>query len=152
MTNLYRIYADGSAIGNPGPGGWGAIVLFGGKRWELSGRCPSTCISEMELLAALCPLRTLPLSAHVELYSDSEFLIHGMQFHVHQWVKQQWRNRKGRSLQSRAHWEELISLDQSLNIRWRWIKGHNNHPLQSQADRLAHMAARTAWLELKAAA
>ena len=78
MTNIVRIFTDGSAIGNPGPGGWGAVVIEGKKRREMSGAYPWTNISEMELLAAVEVLRSIPTGSRIELYSDSERLIHGM--------------------------------------------------------------------------
>jgi ribonuclease HI len=152
MNNIYRVYADGSAIGNPGPGGWAAIILHGRRRWQLSGGSTSTCISEMELLAALHSLKTLPLGSRVALHSDSQLLIRGMNFQVRQWADQQWKNRKGRSLLYREHWEELIALNQCMHIRWHWIRGHSSHPLQTEVDHLAYSAARSVWLDLKLAA
>lgn len=85
MTNIVRIFTDGSAIGNPGPGGWAAVVIEGRKRQEMSGRLPWATISEMELLAAVEVLRSIPPGTRVELHSDSELLIHGMRGFVFRW-------------------------------------------------------------------
>ena len=152
MDRTYRIFTDGSAIGNPGPGGWGAVLVLGKCRWEMSGAIPWTTISEMELVAAVQALRPLPDRARVELYSDSEYLIYGMRVFVFHWKRQGWRNRRGNQLQHRELWSELIALNARLHIRWTWIKGHNGNPEQSRADRLAYQAARAVRVQQKAAA
>ena len=143
MTNIVRIFTDGSAIGNPGPGGWGAVVIEGSKRREMSGAFPWATISEMELLAAVEALRSIPPGTRVELHSDSELLIHGMRGFVFRWRSQGWRNRRGSPLHHRDLWTQLIDLDVELRIRWKWLRGHNGHPLQCRADALAYTAARS---------
>ena len=152
MDRTYRIFTDGSAIGNPGPGGWAAVLMQGSKHWEMSGACPWTTISEMELVAAVQALRSLPGRARIELHSDSEYLIYGMRAFVFQWQRHGWRNRRGSELRHRELWAELIKLNTRLSIRWKWIKGHNGHPEQDRADTLAYQAARTLWMREKAAA
>lgn len=141
MEHCIRIFTDGSAIGNPGPGGWGAVLIQGRKRWEMSGSAAWTTISEMELLAAIHPLRTVPNGMRVELRSDSELLIHGMRFLVERWRTEAWRNRRGVPIQHRECWEELLLLEDRLHIQWSWLKGHNHHPVQCRADQLAYQAA-----------
>ena len=152
MDQTYRIFTDGSAIGNPGPGGWGAVVLQGKVRWEMSGAVPWTTISEMELLAAVEALRPLPDRAQIELRSDSEYLVYGMRVFVFRWQRQGWRNRRGIELKHRELWSELISLNTRLDIRWAWLKGHNGHREQTRADALACQAARALWARQRAAA
>lgn len=152
MDQTYRIFTDGSAIGNPGSGGWGAVVLRGKVRWEMSGAVPWTTISEMELLAAVEALRLLPDRAQIELRSDSEYLVYGMCVFVFRWQRQGWRNRRGIELQHRELWSELIALNARLDIRWIWLKGHNGHREQTRADALAYRAARTLWVQQRAAA
>jgi ribonuclease HI len=95
VERIIRIFTDGSAIGNPGPGGWGAVVIEGKKRREMSGAFPWTNISEMELLAAVEVLRSIPKGSRIELYSDSELLIHGMRGFVFRWQSQGWPAVKG---------------------------------------------------------
>jgi ribonuclease HI len=141
MEQYIRVYTDGSAIGNPGPGGWGAVLVQGQKRWEMSGSIAWTTISEMELMAAVHPLRTIPSGARVDLRSDSELLIRGMRYLTDRWRSQAWKNRRGTPIQHRECWQELIALNDSLRIQWSWLKGHNNHPLQCRADQLAYQAA-----------
>ena len=152
MEKTYRIFTDGSAIGNPGPGGWGVVVIQGKERWEVSGAHPWTTISEMELVAAVEALRSLRGRARIELYSDSEYLIYGMRAFAFRWQRQGWRNRRGHPLQHRELWSELIALNAKLHIRWTWIKGHNGNLEQSRADRLAYQAARSLWVEQNVAA
>jgi ribonuclease HI len=152
VYQTYRIFTDGSAIGNPGPGGWGAVLMQGKRRWEISGAFSWTTISEMELVAAVKALQQVPNRARVELHSDSEYLIYGMRVFISHWRRQGWRNRRGHPLQHRELWSELIALNAELHIRWTWIKGHNGNLEQVRADRLAYQAARTVWVQQKAAA
>jgi ribonuclease HI len=142
MNQMFRIYTDGSSIGNPGPGGWGAVIVQRNERREMSGAFPWTDISEMELLAAVEALRSIPAGGRIELYSDSELLIHGMRGFVFRWRDQGWRNRRGARLQHRDLWTQLMRLDSELHIEWRWLRGHNGHPLQTRADALAYRAAK----------
>src|ERR1700691_6584971 len=108
MDKVFQIFTDGSAIRNPGPGGWAAVLIRGSKSWEMWGASPWTTIAEMELLAAVEALRSLPPGSLVELRSDSELLIHGMRFRVFRWQRQGWRNSRGLGLQYQELWSELI--------------------------------------------
>ena len=152
MDKTVRIFTDGSAIGNPGPGGWGAVLIQGRKRWEMSGALPWTTIEAMELLAAISALRSLPAGSVVDLRSDSEYLVFGMRMFVSRWQSQGWRNRKGVELCHRDLWNDLIRLDARLRVRWLWIRGHDGHPIQCRADALAYRAAKTLWFEERVAA
>ena len=152
MDQTYRIFTDGSAIGNPGPGGWGAVAIQGKERREMSGAHQWTTISEMELVAAVQALRSVEGRARIELYSASEYLIYGMRAFVFRLQRQGWRNRRGTQLQHRELWTELIELNTIRPIRWKWIKGHSGHRDQSRADKLAYEAARTLFVQQKMAA
>lgn len=152
MDRTYRIFTDGSAIGNPGPGGWGAVLMHGNRYWEISGANPWTTISEMELVAATQALQWLPERARVALHSDSEYLIYGMRAFVFHWQRHGWRNRRGVQLQQRELWFELLALNSRLRIRWIWLQGHNGHRDQTRADALAYQAARALWVREKVAA
>ncbi len=143
MTDIVRIFTDGSVFGNPGPGGWGAVVIQGSERREMSGAFSWTTISEMEILAAVEALRSIPPGTRVELHSDSELLILGMRGFVFQWQSQGWRNRRGIALQHRDLWLQLIEFNLELKIRWKWLRGHNGHRWQSRADALAYRAAKS---------
>ena len=152
MSSTFQIFTDGSVIGNPGPGGWAAVLMSGGKSWEMSGSSPWTTISEMELLAAVEALRTIPAGSSAQLYSDSELLIHGMLFHVERWQSHGWRNSRGALLQHQELWRELLAMNVRMNINWQWIRGHSRHPFQTRADALAYKAARSQGCGLQMAA
>jgi ribonuclease HI len=99
-------------------------------------------VSEMELLATVEALRSIPTGSRIELYSDSELLIHGMRGFVFRWQSQGWRNRRGAALQHRDLWLQLLQFNIELHIHWKWFRGHNGHQWQSRADALAYRAAR----------
>jgi len=121
-------------------------------RLEQADEGPKPTISEMELLAAVEALRSIPEGSLVELRSDSELLIHGMRFRVFRWQRQGWRNSRGLDLQHQELWSELMQLNERLNIRWRWIRGHSGHPVQTRVDALAYLAARSVWVKENIAA
>jgi ribonuclease HI len=152
MDNTFHVFTDGSVIGNPGPGGWAAVLISGGGNWQMTGSNPWTTISEMELVAAVEALRTIPTGSHVQLRSDSELLIHGMLFHVERWQSQGWRNSRGTPLQHQGLWRELLAMNERMTIQWQWIRGHSRHPFQTRADALAYKAARTQGCGLQMAA
>lgn len=152
MNQTYRVFTDGSAIGNPGPGGWGVVVVNGTRRREMSGGFVRSTVSEMELVAAVQALRWLPRGARVDLHSDSQYLIYGMNCFISRWERDGWRNRRGGRIQHRQLWTELTLLNAKREVRWVWLKGHNGHRDQSRADALAYRAARTLRLLEKAAA
>ena len=152
MNQTYRVFTDGSAIGNPGPGGWGALVMNGTRRWEMSGGYSRTTVSEMELVAAIEALHSLPLGARIDLHSDSQYLIYGMSSFISKWERDGWRNRRGSQIQHRQLWTELTLLNANREIRWVWLKGHNGHRDQTRADSLAYQAARALWLRGRVAA
>ena len=152
MDSTFHVFTDGSVIGNPGPGGWAALVINSDERREVSGAMASTTISEMELLAAVEALRTIPPGSSVQMCADSELLIHGMLFHAARWQSQGWRNSRGAPLQHQALWRELLAMNERMNINWQWIRGHSRHPFQTRADALAYQAARTQGCGLQMAA
>jgi ribonuclease HI len=110
VDQTHRIFTDGSAIGNPGPGRWGVVAILGKERWEISGAHPWTTISEMELVAAVQALRSVEGRARGELHSDSEYLIYGMRAFGFHWQRHGWRNRRATRLQHRELCEDLIAL------------------------------------------
>jgi len=152
VNQTYRVFTDGSAIGNPGPGGWGAVVLNGTRRQEMPGWYPRTTISEMELVAAIEALRSLPLGVRIDLHSDSQYLIYGMSSFFSKWELDGWRNRRGCQIRHRGLWTALTLPNAKREVRWVWLKGHNGHRHQTRADSLAYQAARSLWLRKRAAA
>jgi ribonuclease HI len=106
----------------------------------------------MELTAAVEALRSIATGFSVQLCSDSELLINGMLFHIRHWQANEWRNSRGAPLQHQYLWKELLAMNEQLNIRWQWVRGHSRHPLQTRADALAYRAARTQRCGLQMAA
>jgi len=152
MESTFHIFTDGSVIGNPGSGGWAAVLMSGANSWEISGSSPWTTISEMELTAAVEALRSISAGSSVQLYSDSELLIRGMLFHIRHWQAHEWRNSRGAPLQHQDMWRELLAMTEQLSIQWQWVRGHSRHPFQTRADALAYRAARTQCRGLRMAA
>jgi ribonuclease HI len=152
MRKHIHIVTDGSAIGNPGPGGWAAILSSGRSRWHISGAVQRTTASEMELTAAIEALKSIEIGSRVTLCSDSEYLIQGMRHLAEHWRSQGWRNSRGQILRDTALWEDLLLLRARHTIDWRWVQGHNGHPIQTQADALAYTEARRQWFALRLAA
>ena len=137
---------------NPGPGGWAAIFACGTRNWAISGSTFRTTAPIMELTAAIEALNSLPAGSHVDLHTDSEYLVRGMHHLAARWSKQGWRNSRGLVLQDRELWQELLRIDQIHRIKWRWVRGHDGHPMQTQADALAYSRARLQWVEQRRAA
>jgi len=106
----------------------------------------------MELVAAVEALRSLPLGVRIDLYSDSQYVIYGMNCFISKWERNGWRNRRGGEIQHRQLWTELTLLNANREVRWVWLKGHNGHRHQTRADSLAYQAARAIWLRERAAA
>ena len=152
MNQQFYVVTDGSAIGNPGPGGWAAVLVNGRMQWEISGACSWTTISEMELMAAIQALRSIPAGSKVNLCSDSDYLIRGMNDLTTRWKNRGWRNRRGLPLQHQGLWRELLQLEKGVRIRWTWVRGHSGHRLQARADELAYAEARHRRLALRRAA
>jgi ribonuclease HI len=142
MNRTLNIVTDGSAIGNPGPGGWGAVFTCGQKKWKLSGASHYTTAAEMELTAAIEALQSIEPGSHVILSSDCDYLIRGMRYQAMRWKRWGWRNSRGMPLQDRVLWQGLLELNARHFVRWRWIRGHTGHPAQTEADALAYFEAR----------
>lgn len=133
------IYTDGACQGNPGPGGWGAILRFGKHERLLSGGEKDTTNNRMELRAALEALRALTESCRVTLYTDSEYLRKGITEWMPGWKQRHWR-RKGGKLANVDLWMKLDEEIGRHEINWRWVKGHAGHTLNERVDRLAKQA------------
>jgi ribonuclease HI len=152
MQKHIHIVTDGSAIGNPGPGGWAAVLSSGRNRWQISGAAENTTANEMELTAAIEALKSIEIGSRVTLCSDSEYLIRGMRHLADRWLLQGWRNTRGRPLRDQALWQTLLILRANHFVEWRRIRGHDGHPKQTEADALAYVQARHQWLAQRLAA
>jgi ribonuclease HI len=138
-----RIYTDGSCLGNPGPGGWAAILQHGEHEKALSGSEPDTTNNRMELTAAIKALQSLKQPCRVELYSDSEYLKRGVSEWLPGWRRRGWR-RKGGALKNLDLWQELDQQLKLHQIEWHWVRGHAGHRENERVDRLAKQAIRRA--------
>lgn len=132
-------YTDGACSGNPGPGGWGVILLYGSKRKELSGGERSTTNNRMELMAAIEALSALKRPVTIEIRTDSNYVVRGMTEWIAGWKRRGWRRQAG-ELENRDLWESLDALAKSHNVRWSWIRGHSGETFNEEADRLARAA------------
>lgn len=135
-----QIYTDGACKGNPGPGGWGAILRYRGQDKELRGGETMTTNNRMEMMAAIEALSSLKRTCKVDLYTDSDYLRQGMQSWLAQWKKKGWRNSKNEPVKNADLWMRLDELAKVHNIAWHWVKGHAGHPENERADTLANMA------------
>ncbi len=131
------IYTDGACKGNPGPGGWAAVLVSGQHRRELSGFEARTTNNRMELTAAIEALRALRRRATVDLYTDSQYLRQGMQEWLPRWKKNRWRTAGRQPVKNEDLWRELDRLCSLHEVRWHWLRGHAGHPENERSDRLA---------------
>ncbi len=136
------IFTDGACLGNPGPGGWGAILRWRGKEKELSGAVPLTTNNRMELTAAIEALSALKRPCTVRVCSDSIYLRDGITRWIHAWQRNGWRAADRRPVRNRDLWEQLIEIMAPHRIDWVWVRGHNGHPENERVDALARGAAR----------
>jgi len=136
------VYTDGACSGNPGPGGWGAVIIFpDGTVQEMSGGEEHTTNQRMEMKAAIKALSTLEPSSKVELYSDSAYLVNAfLQGWLEKWKKNGWLTAKKKDVDNRDLWEELVTLEEKLNITWKKVKGHSNDYYNDKCDKLAREA------------
>jgi ribonuclease HI len=136
-----EIFTDGACKGNPGPGGWGAVIRSGSHEKELSGGEPLTTNNRMELLAAIRGLEALKRPCEVTLYTDSIYVRDGISKWIHSWQKNGWRTADRKPVKNAELWQELIAAAAPHRIDWRWVKGHAGHRENERADRLACDAA-----------
>jgi ribonuclease HI len=137
------IYTDGACSGNPGPGGWGALLISGSLRKEISGGDRDTTNNRMELMAAISALRELKVQSDVELYTDSKYVKQGISEWITTWKTNGWKRRSGKKLlpvKNEDLWRELDALNARHRVTFRWVEGHAGHPDNERADELARNA------------
>jgi ribonuclease HI len=139
VTNAKRvvIHTDGACSGNPGPGGWAAILEYEGRGKELFGGAPDTTNNRMELTAAIEALKALKGSLVVELHTDSEYVKNGITKWIHGWKRNGWKTSDRKPVKNADLWRELERLAESHHVDWRWVRGHAGHDLNERADALA---------------
>jgi ribonuclease HI len=141
MMKQVTIFTDGACKGNPGPGGWGALVRYGDHEKEISGGEPDTTNNRMELSAAIHALNLLIEPCNVTLMTDSKYVCDGITKWVDGWQRNGWRNASKQPVRNADLWHDLIAATARHNIDWRWVKGHSGDEGNDRADRLASDAA-----------
>jgi ribonuclease HI len=143
-SDTVELFTDGACKGNPGPGGWGAVLRFKGKERELSGGEPDTTNNRMEMMAAIEGLKALTRPCTVTLFTDSKYLMDGITKWIHGWQRNGWRTADRKPVKNADLWQALLVATAPHQVKWRWVKGHAGHPENERADKLACAAAEAA--------
>jgi ribonuclease HI len=133
------IHTDGACKGNPGPGGWGALLEYDGRRKELFGGEPQTTNNRMELVAVIRALEALTRAADVEIYTDSQYVKNGIESWIHGWKRNGWKTSDRKDVKNADLWRELDLLAARHRVRWHWVRGHDDNPGNERADELANL-------------
>ena len=137
MTTLVEIYSDGACSGNPGPGGWGAVLLWDGHERELCGGEPATTNNRMELLGAIEALNALKRPCQVRLHTDSRYVKDGITQWIHRWRQNGWQTAGRKPVKNADLWRRLDALIQQHRVEWLWVRGHAGNAGNERADALA---------------
>ena len=135
--NTVSIFTDGACSGNPGPGGWGVLMLWGDEEKEIYGGEPDTTNNRMELMAAIRGLERLKRGMKVRLYTDSTYVKDGITKWIHGWKKNGWKTAAKKPVKNQDLWQMLEKTIAEHNVEWHWVKGHAGHPENERADELA---------------
>ena len=140
MVNILEIYTDGACRGNPGVGGWGAILKYDDKIKEINGFSKETTNNIMELSAVIKALKELNRSCDIIITTDSNYVKDGITKWIHNWKKNGWKTANKKPVKNKELWLELDALVMEHTVNWKWIKGHSGHPENERADQLANQA------------
>lgn len=141
MTNKHvTIYTDGACSGNPGPGGWGALLEFAGVEKELSGGEPDTTNNRMELMAAIEALAALKKPCDVQLFTDSKYVMDGINGWIHGWKRNGWKTADKKPVKNADLWQRLEIENNRHKVQWNWVRGHNGDARNERVDELARKA------------
>ena len=135
-----EIFSDGACKGNPGPGGYGAILKYGQKTKEISGFAPETTNNRMEMMAVIEALRQIKRPCNIKVVTDSNYLVKGMTEWMPGWIRRNWLNSQKKPVLNKDLWERLLKLSRLHQIKWEWVKGHHGHPENERCDQLARGA------------
>lgn len=138
MAEIVRIYTDGACKGNPGPGGWGALLRYGDRERELWGGDPATTNNRMELLAVIRALESLKRRCEVEVYTDSQYVRNGITTWMTDWKRRGWKTADRKPVKNMDLWQRLDTLAAEHHVRWHWVRGHAGHDGNERADLLAN--------------
>jgi len=134
------IYTDGACSGNPGPGGWGSVLLFKGRRRELSGGEAETTNNRMEMMAVIAALEALKRPCEMTIHTDSVYVMKGVTEWLPQWKRRNWLTASKKPVKNVELWQRLEELIEPHEVKWRWVKGHSGVPENERADELARQA------------
>ena len=134
-----NIYTDGACKGNPGPGGWGALIVLEDEQIELSGGKKETTNNQMELMAVIKSLEHFDNKIDAIIYTDSKYVMDGITNYIKRWKINGWKTASKKSVKNSELWKSLDSLNSFHNIQWNWVKGHSGHPGNEKADALANL-------------
>ena len=135
---IVEVYSDGACRGNPGPGGWGVLLRSGGLEKELWGGEADTTNNRMELTAVIRALEALKRPSRVRVYTDSQYVQKGISEWVHSWKRRGWRTADKKPVKNIDLWKQLDELAATHSVEWHWVRGHDGHPENERADRLAN--------------
>jgi ribonuclease HI len=138
MSKKVEIFTDGACRGNPGPGGWGAVLRYDDTEKELYGGEKETTNNRMELMAAIQALESLNRSCPVALTTDSEYVKNGITQWMNNWKKRNWKTANNKPVKNQDLWQRLDAATQGHDIEWHWVRGHTGHPENERADQLAN--------------
>ena len=138
---MIKIYTDGSCLTNPGDGGWAAIININGKIKKIRGNEKNTTNNRMELMATINALKHTNSKDPVEIFTDSKYVKNGITEWINTWVLNNWKTSNKEDVKNKDLWIELYKLNQSLNVKWNWVKAHAGDPLNEEVDMMAKEAA-----------
>lgn len=138
---IVQAFTDGACLGNPGPGGWGALLRYGSHERELSGAEPVTTNNRMELMGAIQALSALQRRCQVELHTDSKYVQQGIQSWMPRWRSNGWRTSDGKPVKNQDLWQQLAEAAARHDVNWHWVRGHAGHVENERVDVLARTAA-----------
>ncbi len=138
--NPVEVFTDGACRGNPGPGGWGALLRYGDKEKELYGYEADSTNNKMELMAAIRGLEALTRSCDVVLTTDSQYVRQGITQWIHGWKKKNWKTAQKKPVKNKELWQRLDTAAQKHKVQWNWVKGHSGHAENDRVDELANRA------------
>jgi len=139
-TKIVDIFTDGACSGNPGPGGWGALLRYDGVEKELYGGETATTNNRMEMMAAIVSLETLKRPVKARIHTDSTYLRDGITKWIHDWKRRNWRTADKKPVKNVDLWQRLEAALERHEVQWIWVKGHAGHPENERADALARQA------------
>ena len=138
---MIKIYTDGSCIGNPGNGGWAAIIIIGEKKTKIKGSKKDTTNNQMELIAPIKALSKIPKGSKVQIFTDSKYVKSGITEWIHNWKKNGWKTTNKQPVKNKELWTELDYLTDKFEIKWSWVKAHSIDELNNEVDLIAREAA-----------